>query len=235
MKYDPRLPWGRCLVISMDVIEKNRVSEFEMNERPAVRWVRRLAHYYLRGFHSVEMPAASTIPHEGPAILVCNHVSSLDPVILQEATPRLLTWMIAREYYEVRGLKWFFEAIGAIPVDRSGRDLAATRAALRALHAGRIIGMFPEGRISEGGKLLPFQIGVALMAIKAKVPVIPAYLQGTMLDLDMKEPFLMPQRVKLAMGPAITLNSINGDRHDLEAATERIHAAVEGLRTQVGV
>lgn len=205
-----------------------------MNNRPAVRWARRLVHYYLGGYHRVEMPTANTIPRQGPAILVCNHVSSLDPVILQAATPRLLTWMIAREYYEVRGLKWFFEAIGAIPVDRSGRDLAATRTALRSLHEGRVIGIFPEGRIGEGGRLLPFQIGVALMAIKAKVPVIPAYLHGTMQDLNMTEPYLMPQRVRLAMGPAVKLDSSNGERDGLEAATGRIHAAVDGLRTQFG-
>ena len=87
--------------------------------------------------------------------------------------------MMASEYYKIKAMKWMYELIEAIPVDRSGRDMAATRAALRALGKGHVLGIFPEGKIAPNRELLPFQSGVAMLAIKTKVPVYPAFLDGT--------------------------------------------------------
>jgi len=65
--------------------------------------------------------------------------------------------MMAREYYDLRSLTWLYKIVEAIPVDRSGRDLSATRAALRALNEGRVVGIFPEGKIETSQDLLPFR------------------------------------------------------------------------------
>ena len=86
-----------------------------------------------RVYHRTIVRSPLHLPRHGPGILVCNHISGLDPVLVQSVCPRLVVWMMAREYYEIPGLRWLFETIEAIPVDRSGRDMAATRAALRRL------------------------------------------------------------------------------------------------------
>src|SRR4051812_12994992 len=102
---------------------------------------------YTRMFHDLEVLAPNQLPKSGAAILVCNHTSGLDPVLIQSACPRTIVWMMAKEYYEIAAIKRGFQLIDAIPVERSGKDLSSTRAALRALQNGRVLGIFPEGRI----------------------------------------------------------------------------------------
>src|SRR5207249_2405149 len=152
-------------VISLLMSARRRYhGEQSQSPRPESRPVIRLLHAidvcFARIYHRLTIHSPCKLPRDGPAIVVCNHTSGLDPILIQSACPRLITWMMAREWYEMRGLNWVFKTVGAIPVDRSGRDLTATRAALRALEAGQILGVFPEGRIESTRELLPFQTGV---------------------------------------------------------------------------
>jgi 1-acyl-sn-glycerol-3-phosphate acyltransferase len=183
-----------------------------------------------RMYHRTYVNAPQRLPLEGPAILVCNHISGLDPLMIQSVCPRAIVWMMAREYYDIKILNWFFRTINAIPVDRSGRDLAPTRAALRALGEGRVLGIFPEGRIEETHDLLPFQTGVAMMAIKTGVPVYPAYLDGTQRRMPMLRAFLTPNEATLSFGPPVVFHRTSTSKEALEAATGRIQEAVENLK-----
>jgi len=187
-----------------------------------------------RVYHRVEVLRPPRLPRRGPAILVCNHISGLDPLLIQSVSRRVITWMMASEYYDVKAIGWVFRTVEAIPVDRSGRDLAATRAALRALAADRIVGIFPEGRIETDHALLPFQTGVALIAIKTGVPVYPAYLDGTQRGKEMVPALLAPQQARLAFGPAVGFARSSTSRDALEQATDKIRIAVEDLKQQCG-
>ena len=201
--------------------------------RPIVRLLQAIDVCFARIYHRLSILAPCTLPRSGPAILVCNHTSGLDPLLIQSACPRLITWMMAREYYEIRGLNRIFQTIGAIPVDRSGRDLAATRAALRALNDGRILGIFPEGRIEPTRELLPFQTGVAMMAIKSNVPIYPAYLDGTQRGREMMQGLLSPCTAKLAFGKLVEIARVGTSREQLELATNSIVHAVLYLQNFV--
>lgn len=180
-------------------------------------------------FHHLKVLTPFPIPEKGGGILVCNHTSSLDPVPLQAACPRLITWMMAKEYAGLFGTRWFFNAVEPILVERSGKDLAATRSALRALKDGKIIGIFPEGRIEKSPELLEFQTGIALLALKSGVPIYPAYLDGTQRCKGMVEALLVPNRITLAFGQPIVVFDEGHGREVLERATERIRSAVQAL------
>lgn len=170
---------------------------------------------------------------DGPAILVCNHVSALDPLLIQSAIrKRLVIWMMAKEYYDVPVIGSVFRAVRAIPVERSGRDLTATRGALRALENGRILGIFPEGKIETSKELLPFQTGVALMAIKAGVDVYPAYLDGTQRGKEMVAAVISPNKARLTFGPKVEFDRNSTGKQALEEATDKIRLAIEGLRNE---
>jgi 1-acyl-sn-glycerol-3-phosphate acyltransferase len=140
--------------------------------------------------------------------------------------------MMAREYYDVPGLRRGLDAIGAIPVDRSGRDLAATRAALRALEDGCVVGVFPEGRIATRKELLPFQMGIGLLAMKSGAAVYPAYVRGTQYDKEMSEALFEPQNTTVAFGSAVDFAGLDRGGKLSEVyveATRRIEAAVREL------
>jgi 1-acyl-sn-glycerol-3-phosphate acyltransferase len=142
--------------------------------------------------------------------------------------------MMAQEFMDLPVLSRVFRTIGVIPVARSGRDMAATRAALRALHDGKVLGIFPEGRIETSDELMPFQSGVALMAMKTAVPVYPAYLDGTQRGLSMLTGFLQAQRAVIAFGPAVEFDRTDTGRDGQERATDAIQQAVETLRQRAG-
>lgn len=182
-----------------------------------------------RLFHQLYVRNPPRLPRTGPAIIVCNHTSGLDPLLIQSCCLRLIVWMMAKEYYDIPRLNTVFKTIGAIPVSRNGRDMHAMRLALRALEDGHVLGVFPEGKIEKVRGLLPFQTGVALLAIKSGVRVIPAYLEGTQRGLEMRDAFIHPQRARIAFGPDVIFDRSSTERPALEAATEKMSAAVQNL------
>jgi 1-acyl-sn-glycerol-3-phosphate acyltransferase len=198
-------------------------------DRLAIRAMYLLNFCMARMFHRTIVCSPCQLPKQGPAILVCNHTSGLDPFFIQTTTRRIIIWLLAKEFYEIRVLKRAFKLIHVIPVERSGRDLAATRAALRALADGSVLGIFPEGKIETTGKLLPFQVGAAMMAIKTGVPVYPAYVDGTQRGKKLFMAFLERQRATLRFGPPVEFDRSSGSRPVLEAATAQIEAAVAAL------
>jgi len=188
---------------------------------------------WTRLYHHLKVDRRPCLPTVGPAILICNHTSGLDPMFLQSCCSRLIIWMMAREYYEIRALKWAFRTIEAIPVDRNGRDFAATRAAFRALEQGRVVGIFPEGRIETTKELLPFHTGVALMAIKSKAPVFPAFLDGSQRNKEMVSALLRPNQARVSFGPEIIFDRSDISRPVLEAATAKMRDAVNMLAAEM--
>ncbi|MEO6436841.1 MAG: lysophospholipid acyltransferase family protein [Tepidisphaeraceae bacterium] len=207
-------------------------SRYAAQRKVSVRALQNLNRFFVRAYHQLEVISPCRLPASGPAIIACNHTSGIDPLFIQSCSPRLITWMMAAEFMDLPVLSGMFKTIGIIPVARSGRDMAATRAAMRALHEGQILGIFPEGKIESGSELLPFQSGVALMAMKTGVPVYPAYLDGSQRGLSMLTGFLQAQRAVIAFGMAVEFDRSDPGREGQERATAAIRGAVETLRRQ---
>jgi len=160
------------------------------------------------------------------AVIVCNHRSSIDPCFIALATTRVVHWMVAKEYWQLPVLGWFFRTCEAIPVGRGGIDTAATKSAIRLAARGGLVAMFPEGRINTTDRvLLPGRAGAALIALEARVPIVPCYVHGSPYDRTVWSPFLMRAGVRLAWGRPIDLSEFCGrqrDREVLERLTERL-------------
>jgi 1-acyl-sn-glycerol-3-phosphate acyltransferase len=204
-------------------------SEKRPEDKLSIRVLRALDVCFARIYHQVSVGSPHRLPRNGAGILVCNHISALDPVLIQSVCPRLIVWMMAREYYDLPLVGRIFRMVEAIPVDRSGRDMGATRAALRALSHGRILGVFPEGRIETSKQLLPFQTGVALMAMKTGLPVYPAHIEGSQRGKEMLASVITPNSAKVSFGVPIFLPRTHSSRDELQDATARIEAAVAAL------
>ncbi len=179
---------------------------------------------WARGWHHIDVLSPCRLPKTGPAILVANHVSPVDPLLLQATTDRVIVWMMAKEYFEMPILKTAFEKLTFIPVSRSGRDTAALKAALRTLDAGKVLGIFPEGRISTNGQIGKLQPGAAMIAERSGAGVWPAFLRGTMPQWNILRAYLEPQEVVVAHGERVEL--------DGKDPTSSIFHALETLRSR---
>jgi 1-acyl-sn-glycerol-3-phosphate acyltransferase len=120
------------------------------------------------------------IPATGAAIIVCNHVSFVDAVLLMAASPRPIRFVMDHRIFKVPVLGWLFRLGKAIPIAPRGEDPAAYEAAFAAADAvladGELIGIFPEGGITHDGQLQPFKGGVMKMLERRPVPVVPVAL-----------------------------------------------------------
>ncbi len=144
-------------------------------------WLNRLDglnRLFCRRYHRLECEI-DPLPLQGGAIIVANHVSGLDPLLLIAAYRRPLRFMIAREQYERFWLTWLFRAVGCIPVDRRGRPDQALREALRVLGNGEVVAMFPHGKIHlDTDPPRKLKAGAVRLAHMTGCPVYPVRLDG---------------------------------------------------------
>jgi len=189
-------------------------------------------------WHQLTTEEIAPLPAIGPAILISNHTCGIDHLLLQAASRRVLGFMVAREYYEWAWVNWLARIIGCIPVNRDGRDFAATRAALRAIKDGRVLPIFPEGHIvpTSGRRIDEMKPGSAYLAIHAQVPVIPAYIRGTPATNEIVEALLSPSRARVYFGPPIDLSDISreqaGDKEVQAEVSRRFRDALLALRAR---
>jgi 1-acyl-sn-glycerol-3-phosphate acyltransferase len=163
-------------------------------------------------------------PVEGGALIIVNHRSPVDPILVFSGSPlkcdayqvRRLEFLTASEYCTLGGFPGFVtRTMRCIPVDRDGRDMGPVKEALRRLRAGRLVGVFPEGRINEvgeGRELLPGSPGVAWLALHSRLPVYPVFIHGAPQGTNMVEPFHRFSRVRLTYGRAVDLSAWYGRR-----------------------
>jgi 1-acyl-sn-glycerol-3-phosphate acyltransferase len=155
------------------------------------------------------------------AIIVCNHRSGIDPLLIQMGTERVVHWMVAGEYFDYWIMAACFRSLGSIPVGRRGVDTAATKQAIRLASDGRLVGMFPEGRVNTSDQLLlPGRPGAALIALKARVPVIPCYIEGSPYNGSALGSFMMTAHARVTIGQPIDLSSYFGRESDKEVLAE---------------
>ena len=119
------------------------------------------------------------IPKDTPFILASNHVSLWDPPILSAGTGRPIAYMAKKELFENRLKGEAYYALGTFALDRDQPTASTIKTALNVLKSPRNwgLGIFPEGTRSKDGKLQPLKAGVSGLALKCKVPVLPAGIQ----------------------------------------------------------
>jgi len=115
----------------------------------------------------------------GPCILIANHLSGLDPICVAHAVKgEEVTYLAKKELMQSRFSGWLLRTLHAIPVDRHNFDMAAMRACMQALKEGRVLGIFPEGTRYKKGNMEELEAGVAILALRSQVPVVPVYIHG---------------------------------------------------------
>lgn len=177
------------------------------------------------------------VPTEGPVVLASNHRAFMDSILIPMVVPRRVVFIAKSEYFTGTGLrgaanKFFFTLVGAIPVDRAATTsaTAALDQAVSQLRLGNAFGIYPEGTRSRTGKLYRGRTGVAWIALRENVPVVPVGLIGTDRAQNIANNRLRPfKRLTVSFGEPIS----PADFADLKPAKAR-RAMTDRIMTAIG-
>ncbi|MBC7655709.1 MAG: MFS transporter [Frankiaceae bacterium] len=172
------------------------------------------------------------VPDDGPALLVCNHVSYMDALILSGAIPRPIRFVMYYRIFKTPGAGWIFKAAHAIPIAGAREDPALMEKAFEdvdaALAAGELVCIFPEGALTRDGEIAPFKAGLERILARRAVPVIPLALKGMWLSMWSKRDsrlgrLRLPRRLRASVeveaAPAIA-----GEHATAEMLEEKVRA-----------
>ncbi|MFC3458925.1 MULTISPECIES: MFS transporter [Massilia] len=196
--------------------------------------MRFLAWLLIHTIHRVKTVDVERIPEEGPAVLVCNHVSYVDALVIGAASPRPIRFVMDHRIFKTPFLGWIFRTAKAIPIAPAKEDPFQMERAFvdiaEALHQGDLVCIFPEGKLTSTGEMNEFRSGVARIVERSKVPVIPMALRGLWGSVFTRDPgnlfersFARGWRSKLALAVGVPVPP-------QEATPEYLYEQVRTLR-----
>ncbi len=172
----------------------------------------------------------------GPCVLVANHTSYLDPIVLAAVIRRRIAFLTTATVCSKPTVGWFLRLCRSIPVQVRGGNRDAMRRAREVLAGGGLLGVFPEGGISRDGKLLLGNPGAVALALAGNVPIVPIGLLGASAALPPWSLRPRLRRITVRVGaplPAVDPEgAVEGRRHRLRAVTRQVMDAIATLSDQ---
>lgn len=174
---------------------------------------------------------AENIPPRGGVLVVSNHPTYLDPILLAAFAPRPFGFVAKRPLFFMPIVRTFLWLTDCVPVEQDAPDRRALRLSIQKLRSGDALVIFPEGTRSDHGKLRPFQLGPAMVAVEAQVPVVPCGLAGFYEAWKLEAPLPRPARVAIVFGEPFIPHLTNNlpKRELLELITQRMRNEIMRL------
>ena len=195
--------------------------------------VRCLVRPVLDVFGHLESHGNENIPRHGGVLLVSNHVSLLDPVIIGAATARELHFLGADDYLHIPCVGRVLRQLNGIPIKRSAPSWGTLKRAVSCLKRGEALVIFPEGTRSADGVLGKMHNGASFVIHHTGVPTIPVFLKGAERFLPRGSKFIRPTQLSVIFGPPIdftTLGKIDKKQELYQQMTEQVRTSILALR-----
>ena len=193
--------------------------------------------------YRIKSVGAENVPSSGPALLISNHVSFVDALLIGASTQRFIRFMLHRDYYDIRWLNWLFRLMKSIPVSATNRRdiVGSLRRARQELAASHVVCIFAEGAISRVGRMLSFKRGFEKIVDGTTVPIIPVHLDqlwGSIFSFHggrffWKRPKLAPYPATVSFGAPLpadsTVHEVRQAVQQLESDAMRLRAGAQDL------
>lgn len=164
--------------------------------------------FYYKVAYGVEIKGAENLPKEGAFLVCSNHLDARDPFVIGACVDPMINILAKKELFKNPIVSWFIKLNGAIPVDREGNDVAAIKQALKILKSGQVMMLFPEGTRNKTKVPLEAKPGVAMIAVKANVPIVP---------ISFISEYKHFKKMKIIINEPILLDEYQGQRMNTEA------------------
>ena len=162
------------------------------------------------------------VPADGGALVLSNHQSHLDPVLIGLACDRRLNYLARDTLFGFAPFRWLIKSLDAIPIDREGMGLGGLKETLKRLKADEMVLIFPEGTRTVDGEVASLKPGFCALAKRAKVPLVPAAIEGAWHAWPRSKPLPRRSDIHVQFGPAILPDEIaHYDDRELVAEVER--------------
>jgi 1-acyl-sn-glycerol-3-phosphate acyltransferase len=178
----------------------------------------------VRVFFDLRTFGRENVPATGGVLLVANHQSNLDPVLVAVRLRRPVSFMAKSELFENRWLNWLIRALHAFPVRQNHGDLGAVRQCIQRLGEGYALNIYPEGTRSEDGQIAPLQKGVALILRKSDVPVVPVAIDGSFDAWPYNKKMFRPRPIQVMYGKPMSFKGMDAD-----SIVKSLHEALSSL------
>ncbi|MCL4416879.1 MAG: 1-acyl-sn-glycerol-3-phosphate acyltransferase [Actinobacteria bacterium] len=178
----------------------------------------------------MEVEGAENLPREGGVLIASNHCSYLDPPLMGNSVDRQVHFMAKKELFKVPVLGFCISHVGTFPVARGTADRSAIRKAIEYLSSGEVVGIFPEGTRTKSGTMKDGEIGAAMLAAKAGVPILPMGIRGNIRVFQMKGIVPKFSKLKVRIGKPIEVPlQPNADRKQLKAILDKVMEEIRKL------
>jgi 1-acyl-sn-glycerol-3-phosphate acyltransferase len=171
------------------------------------------------------------VPKTGGVLLVSNHASYLDPVLVAVRLKRPVSFLARASLFRNPVFAWLITSLHAFPIEQGKGDRGAINETIERLKQGHALNLYPEGTRTEDGKLQKIQAGVALVARKAGVPIVPAYIMGSFDAWPVHRKIPRPAKIRVLYGPPMHIDGMKAEEicrvidetfHRLQAESQQI-------------
>lgn len=173
------------------------------------------------------------VPSEGGLLLVCNHISHLDPPMVGSTCKRMVYFLAKRELFKGFIVGWFMRNSGQVPVHR-GKGKDAVEAAVNLLNKGKCICIFPEGTRSRTGEMMRPHTGIVVIASQVNVPIVPMLVEGTFEMMPPKAKFpKLWSKVRITYGEPFYLTDEDKDltsKEKMRETADMIMSKIKALK-----
>lgn len=196
--------------------------------------LRFLAWILVHTFYRIRLVNAERIPENGAAVLVCNHVSFVDAIVIMSESPRPIRFVMDHRIFRSALIGWLFRDVKAIPIAPAHEDAAMLERAYeecgRALAAGDLVCIFPEGKLTRTGDINPFRHGISEILQRHPAPVVPVALRGLWGSVFSRhEDQRWPRPLQRGVMSRLTL-AVGEPINPADATPEHLQALVSALR-----
>lgn len=155
---------------------------------------------FFRLYNAMKVHGREHHPETGPYVIVANHSSIYDGIILGIASPRTINIMVKKEAFSNYFTDWFLRKTFAFPIQREKPELTVIKKAFRILTSGNVLAIFPEGTRNVKGLVRPFKPGAIRFATKTRVPIVPAYIANSHIIAPKGKLFPRPHKLSVSFG-----------------------------------
>lgn len=178
--------------------------------RPSLMWrvLRMPSRFWVSCMWGLKVYHRHHVPRRGGVLLVVNHQSYLDPVLIAVYLQRPMSYLAKSELFTNRWFGWLIRSLNAFPVKQGAGDVGAVKETIRRLREGHMLSIFPEGSRTLTGQIGPMQPGASLVVKKAGVPIVPVVIEGSFDAWPKGRKMFRPGSISVMYGPPVDVSGL---------------------------